>query len=121
MRGQPDSAGARSGMSLRDRAAGRAAALVDHPAPRQQIALPVLLVDDDGCAEILGVSKRTLTSLIPEPWMPAPIALGPRLRRWSVDELRSAISNMPRGSREAQPEGLLRARIERQKATGEAA
>jgi len=81
----------------------------------------LLLVDDDGCAEILGVSKRTLTALIPEPWMPAPITLGPRLRRWSVDELRASIAQMPRGPRAVQPEGLLRSRIERQKATGEPA
>jgi len=91
------------------------AALVHTPRPS---ALPVLLVDDDGCAEILGVSKRTLLSFIPEPWMPAPIALGPRMRRWSVDELRTAVHSMPRGSKCPVPEGPLRARIERQKATG---
>ncbi len=53
--------------------------------------------------------------------MPTPISLGPRMRRWSVDELRAAVSNMPRASRQTQPESLLRARIERQKATGEPA
>jgi len=78
-----------------------------HLAQRQQNALSQLLVDDDGCAEILGISKRTLTALIPEPWMPAPITLGPRLRRWSVDELRAAIANMPRGQRAVRPAGLL--------------
>jgi len=112
----------RAGVALRDRVVGGMEAPAHAlPVPRQPNGLPVLLVDDDGCAEILGVSKRTLTALIPEPWMPAPITLGPRLRRWSVDELRASIAQMPRGPRAVQPEGLLRSRIERQKATGEPA
>jgi predicted DNA-binding transcriptional regulator AlpA len=94
------------------------AASSETPPPRL-VNLPVLLVDDDGCAEILGVSKRTLISLVDASWMPTPIALGPRMRRWSVDELRAAIGNMPRTSRTEQPASLLRARIERAKATGD--
>lgn len=79
------------------------------------------LVDDDGAAAFFGCSKRTFTTFMGEAWMPLPINLGPRLRRWSLDELRAAVANMPRQTERQQPESLLRARIERMKATGAAA
>lgn len=76
------------------------------------------LVDDDGAAAFFGCSKRTFSTFMGEAWMPAPIHLGPRLRRWSIDELRAAVAAMPRQTERTQPESLLRARIERMKATG---
>ncbi|HEX7637952.1 MAG TPA: hypothetical protein VF457_06105 [Burkholderiaceae bacterium] len=86
-----------------------------HAAP----GLHPILVDDDGAAALFGVSKRTFCDLIPAPWMALPITLGPRLRRWSVDELRAAVARMPRqAARQEQPASLLRARIENMKATG---
>ncbi len=79
------------------------------------------LVDDDVAAKaFFGCSKRTFSTFMDESWMPRPIFLGPRLRRWSVDELRAAVASMPRQTERAQPESLLRAKIERMKATGAA-
>ena len=78
------------------------------------------LVDDDGAAAFFGCSKRTFSTFMSESWMPLPINLGPRLRRWSLDELRAAVADMPRQTQRSQPESLLRARIERMKATGAA-
>lgn len=78
---------------------------------------PVLLTEDEAAA-VLGVSKRTFLNLRDAPWMPLAIVLGPRMHRYSVDELRAAVSNMPRQTQRTQPESLLRSRIERAKATG---
>lgn len=95
------------------------------PTSAQQTAVlsaitSVGLVDDDGAAAFFGCSKRTFTTFMDEAWMPRPINLGPRLRRWSVDELRAAVANMPRQTERSQPESLLRARIERMKTGGTA-
>ncbi len=95
---------------------------MNQPTPVSAQASPTadrtILVDDDGAAALLGVGKRTFTDLIPEDWMPVPIQLGPRLRRWSIDELRAAVAKMPRQTERVQPQSLLRGRIERQKSTG---
>jgi predicted DNA-binding transcriptional regulator AlpA len=80
---------------------------------------PILLTDVEAAA-ILGVSKRTFLNLRSSPWCPSAIALGPRLLRWSADELRAAVASMPRQTDRVQPQSLLRAKIERMKATGEA-
>jgi predicted DNA-binding transcriptional regulator AlpA len=77
------------------------------------------LLSEDEAAAWFGISKRTFQSLRDAAWMPAPIVLGPRLLRWSVDELRAAVSKMPRQTERTQPESLLRTRIERAKATGD--
>ncbi len=81
--------------------------------------VPVLLTEGEAAAAF-GVSRRTFQMLSAEPWMPAPRTLGPRLLRWSLDELRAAVADMPRQTQRSQPESLLRARIERMKATGDA-
>ncbi len=88
--------------------------------PTQSTAIAPVLLTEDEAALALGVSKRTFLSLRAASWMPLPIALGPRMNRYSLDELRAAVANMPRQTQRAQPEGLLRARIERMKATGAA-
>ena len=78
-------------------------------------ALGIGLVSDDGAAEFFGVSKRTFGTFMGADWMPRPIVLGPRLRRWALDELRAAVAAMPRQTERAQPESLLRAQVERMK------
>lgn len=79
------------------------------------------LLTDEQAAAFLGVSKRTfLTLRSTADWMPSAIVLGPRLLRWSSDELRAAVAHMPRQLERVQPEGLVRAKIERLKATGSA-
>ncbi len=79
------------------------------------------LLDDNGAAAFFGCSKRTFCSFMGADWMPQPINLGPRLRRWSLDELRAAVANMPRETGREQPASLLRSRIDRMKQTGVAA
>jgi len=81
--------------------------------------LGAALLSEDEAAAWFGISKRTFQSLRDAAWMPAPIVLGPRLLRWSVDELRAAVAKMPRQTERAQPESLLRTRIERAKTTGD--
>lgn len=80
-------------------------------------ALPELLTDEQARTCVLNVGERTMADLIGEPWMPTPIMLGPRLRRWPRDELLAAIAQRaPRASKGAEPAQLARARIERMKA-----
>lgn len=83
------------------------------------VSAPGALLSEDEAAAWFGVSKRTFQSLRDAPWMPSPIVLGPRMLRWSADELRAAVAAMPRLSERTQPASLLRARIERAKATGD--
>jgi predicted DNA-binding transcriptional regulator AlpA len=94
------------------------AAALPESATRSARVVPVLLTEDEAAA-VLGVSKRTFLNLRSESWMPLPIVLGPRMHRYSIDELRAAVSNMPRQTQRTQPESLLRNRIERAKATGD--
>lgn len=90
-------------------------------APQSASAAKVLLTEDEAAA-VLGVSKRTFSTLrSTADYLPAPIVLGPRLLRWSADELRAAVARMPRQTERVQPDSLLRARIERMKASGVAA
>lgn len=83
--------------------------------------VPPVLLTLNGLAGLLGVSERTATNLLNEPWAPRPIVLGPRMVRHSAEEWRAAVANMPRQTERSQPESLLRARIERMKATGASA
>jgi len=99
-------------------AIGDAGSVLPPVAPRGLSALGIGLVDDDGAAAFFGVAKRTFGTFMDAPWMPKPIVLGPRLRRWSLDELRAAVASMPRQTGRAQPESLVRAKIERMKSTG---
>lgn len=71
------------------------------------------LLNDDQSAVFLAVSTRRFHELRDEPWMPKPIVLGPRLLRWSLAELETAISNMPRQSDRSEPLHLLKARAAR--------
>lgn len=81
-----------------------------------------LLTDEQAARDVLGVSPRTFADLIKQPWMPRPIVLGPRLRRWHRAELEAAIANMPRQEQPAsEPAQLRRQRIERMKAGPSAA
>jgi len=73
-----------------------------------------LLLDELGAAAALGVSKATFERLRSAPWMPKPIALGPRLLRWSVAELQGAIAAMPRQAEPApMPLALVKAQAKR--------
>jgi predicted DNA-binding transcriptional regulator AlpA len=87
-------------------------------AGRSTSIAPVLLTEDEAAAAY-GVSRRTFQSLCGEPYMPRAIVLGPRLHRYSLDELRAAVASMPRQTERTQPEGLLRTRIERAKRNGD--
>ena len=98
--------------------ASEASTVPSASARRSATVVPVLLTEDEAAA-VLGVSRRTFQSLCTEPYMPRAIVLGPRLHRYSLDELRAAVANMPRETGRQQPESLLRARIERAKRTGD--
>lgn len=74
------------------------------------------LGSDRDAAAVLKVGSRTFKDLISAPWMVKPIMLGPRLRRWDLDELMAAVRANARGERAKEPAGLRRARIERLKA-----
>lgn len=74
------------------------------------------LLNDRDAAQLLGVCGRTFGELLSKGWLPEPIQLGPRLRRWDADELLEAVrSRAPRGNKGTEPEQLRRARIERMK------
>ena len=78
------------------------------------------LLNDREAAQTLGVGERTFAELIASAdWLPQPINLGPRLRRWDADELLCAArTKAPRGAKNDQPAQLRRAQIERMKAGG---
>ncbi|MDB5957686.1 hypothetical protein [Ramlibacter sp.] len=73
---------------------------------------PILLTDEQSAAAF-HVSKRKFHELQSEPWMPRPVALGPRLLRWSRTELEAAVARMPRQTERTEPAELARARIDR--------
>ena len=74
------------------------------------INLNAFLLTEEEAAAALRVSRRTFQSLRDEEWMPKAILLGPRILRWSADELRKAIAGMPRleNKRQALPDSLRR-------------
>jgi predicted DNA-binding transcriptional regulator AlpA len=80
------------------------------------------LLTDREAAQVCGVGDRTYAELIATAdWLPEPIVLGPRLRRWDLDELLEALrTRAPRGTKGSEPAQLRRARIERLKAGGSA-
>lgn len=90
------------------------------PSARQspiRSASAALLTDEQAAREVLGVSPRTFAELIKKPWMPRPVVLGPRMRRWPRAELEAAIASMPRQEQApSEPAQLRRQRIERMKA-----
>ena len=82
---------------------------------------PALFTTEQAAA-YLGMSEAKFHELRGEPWMCAPIPLGPRLVRWARTDLDLAIAAMPRQAvRAGEPTQLLRAKIERLKTTGAAA
>lgn len=83
--------------------------------------IPALFTTEQAAA-YLGMSEAKFHELRGEAWMCAPIPLGPRLVRWARTDLDAAIASMPRqAARSGQPMQLLRAKVERLKATGTAA
>lgn len=77
------------------------------------------LLSDREAAEVFGVGERTFCTWLAEgaAWLPEPLNLGPRLRRWDLDELLQAVrTRAPRGKVADEPAQLRRARIERIKA-----
>jgi predicted DNA-binding transcriptional regulator AlpA len=87
---------------------------MEDSAPRQLLRR---LLNDREAAEMLGVGDRTFADIIGQPWMPQPIILGARLRRWDADELLEALrTRAPRGGKAPMPEQLRRAKIEGMKA-----
>lgn len=83
--------------------------------------IAVILVSDKVAAAACGVSLRTFTGWIGKvDWLPAPILFGQRLRRWSLDELRAAVANMPRQTERVQPASLACGRVHKIKTSGTA-
>jgi len=80
------------------------------------------LTDEQAARDVLGMSPRTFAEVMKAPWMPKPIVLGPRMRRWVRAELEAALVNAPRQTTQgSEPAQLRRAKIERMKAGGVAA
>lgn len=91
------------------------------PEPAKESAAQTLrrLLSDREAAAVVGVGERTYADWVAQgvPWLPEPINLGPRLRRWDLDELLQAVrTRAPRGKAVEEPAQLRRARIERLKA-----
>lgn len=83
-------------------------------------ATAALLTDEQAAREVLGMSARKFADVMKAPWMPKPVVLGPRMRRWVRSELEAAILNAPRqDSPGGEPAQLRRAKIERMKARGQ--
>lgn len=97
---------------------GAEAGLVRRQSPIRS-ARAALLTDEQAAREVLGISPRTFAEVMKEAWMPRPIQLGPRLRRWARVELEAAIQNAPRQAQPgSEPAQLARAKIEAMKRRG---
>jgi predicted DNA-binding transcriptional regulator AlpA len=70
-----------------------------------------ILLTTEEAAAALGLPVRTFHTLRREPWMPAPIVLGPRLVRWAHSELMAAVGRMPRAAATDEPAQLAAARL----------
>lgn len=82
-------------------------------------ASAALLTDEQAAREVMGMSARKFADVMKEPWMPRPVVLGPRMRRWVRAELEAAILNAPRQQAQgSEPAQLRRAKIERLKSAG---
>ena len=98
--------------------AGATGAASTRPAPLSASITPALFTTEQAAA-YLGMSEAKFHELRGEPWMCAPIPLGPRLVRWARTDLDVAIAAMPRqAGRMGEPTQLLRAKVERLKSTG---
>lgn len=99
----------------------RAAGAANHHSAGHPPAITIApaLFTTEQAAQYLGMSEAKFHELRSEPWMCAPIPLGPRLVRWARTDLDAAIAAMPRqAARSGEPAHLLRAKIERFKAVG---
>jgi excisionase family DNA binding protein len=88
-----------NGQGLR---AGSPAAIAAGPEPGTPAAeMPArlqdpLIVDADGLAELLGISRRTLRRWLRDDRLPAGKTMGSRTAYWSVEEIRAwAAAGMP--------------------------
>ena len=73
-----------------------------------------ILLSENEAARVLGISARKFAELRSEPWLPAPLRLGPRLLRWSRTELEASVAHMPRLEQtQAEPTALAKARAAR--------
>lgn len=100
---------------------GRASSSATRQSPIRS-ATAALLTDEQAAREVLGMSARKFADVMKEPWMPRPVVLGPRMRRWVRSELEAAILNAPRQAvAQGEPAQLARAKIDRMKARGVAA
>lgn len=83
------------------------------PSPRSTIlstATPALL-DAKQAAAVLNISERKFHELRNSvAWLPRPIALGPRLLRWSRVELEAAVAEAPRATGGNEPASLAAGR-----------
>lgn len=75
----------------------------------QHVVRPRLLTAEQAAAR-LNISERFFHELRSEPWMPAPIELGPRLLRWDEQQIDTAIANLPRKRSATEPVQLAKAR-----------
>jgi hypothetical protein len=81
-------------------------------------AVQTLLTERDFCIA-LGVSERKFKELRAAGLVPEPLALGPRVARWTSQDYAETLQRMPRRQRAAEPATLAegrRARINRIKA-----
>lgn len=75
---------------------------------------PPALLTAPQAAGVLQVSERRFHQLrLSEDWLPRPIALGPRLLRWSRQELEAAVAAAPRAETVAEPPTLAEGRRRR--------
>lgn len=106
---------------MREARSEHAAASTDSPTTSHSVALaldgvqPYLLTERQAAA-FLQVGERTFAELRKQAWMPRPIQLGPRLLRFSREELVRAIAEMPRYEGRDEPAQLRQARVVRVKA-----
>jgi len=70
------------------------------------------LLSDDGAAALYSISVRKFHELraAEDSFVPRPIKLGPRLLRWSREELLAAVAAMPRAEPGAEPVHLKQAK-----------
>lgn len=75
------------------------------------------LLTDEQARALVNVGARSWATLVATAdWLPVPIILGPRLRRWNREELLEALSTRaPRAAPGPEPEQLRLAREARRK------
>lgn len=98
---------------------GGAAGLAALSASAPPTALPKALLTESAFRALLGdVSPRKFAELLAAGVINAPLELGPRMPRWTVDDFNDAVARLQRRSPQAEPQTLAegrRARIEAMK------